>query len=234
MSGKRTVLLFAMLFVTSVLILSTAAGAATSTRSLPDSVNVGDFFTVSITVADYGTFGGIVETIPNGFTYDGSTLGESQVIEDGNSVRFILYGEENFEYTVTAPSTEGTYTFNGIVKDEDLYESTVGGDTSILLVSEDVEQDSVPDEQTSTPSVPTTQMDSEPVDPETIDEIPDEPVESETSVDDVTIESSKSVKTTPSTESTEDIPAPESAPFIATFGIIMIGIIATLVHKLKK
>ena len=52
MSGKRTVLLFAMLFVTSVLILSTAAGAATSTRSLPDSVNVGDFFTVSITGAD--------------------------------------------------------------------------------------------------------------------------------------------------------------------------------------
>ena len=234
MSRKITIQLFLVLFVASLLILPTAAGAATSSRTLPASVNVGAPITVSITVADYGTFGGIVETIPNGFTYDGSTLSESQVIEDGNSVKFILYGETNFKYTVTAPSTEGTYIFSGIVTDEDLYESTVGGDTSMLLVSEDVEQDSVPDEQTSTPSVPATQIESESVDSETIDEIPDEPTKSETSVDDVTNESSKSVKTTPSTESTEDIPATESTPFIATFGIILIGIIATLVHKLKK
>ena len=233
MSRKRTIPLFLVLFIASVLILPTVAGAVTSSRTLPASANVGAPITVSITVADYGTFGGIAETIPNGFTYDDSTLSESQIIEEGNLVKFILYGETNFEYTVTASSTEGTYLFSGILKDEENSEFSVGGDTSIILLAETVEEvnDPITNEQVSDPEVQTTQSPS--IDPDVVDEDQKESTESETSVDDVTDESSKSVKTTPSTESIEDIPASEATPFITTFGIIVIGVIATLAHKLK-
>ena len=236
MSRKIAIQLFLVLFVASVLMVPTVAGAPISSRTLPTSVNVGAPFTVSMTVADYGSFGLVVETIPDGFIYVESSLGVTQAEDTGNTVRFSLMGESGFDYTLIASSNENAYTFSGIIKDEDQNEFTIGGDTSVILVKETVEQviDPTPDEQTSTPNVQTTQIESESVDSETIDEIPDEPTKSETSVDDVTNESSKSVKTTPSTESTEDIPATESTPFIATFGIILIGIIATLVHKLKK
>ncbi|MBW6470938.1 MAG: hypothetical protein K0A90_06930 [Methanosarcinaceae archaeon] len=53
-------------------------------------------------------------------------------------------------------------------------------------------------------------------------------------MDNVTVKSSKTVKTTPSTETAEDIPATESTPFITTFGVILIGVIATLIHKIQK
>ena len=235
MNGKISIQLIIVLFVASILIMPTVAGATTSSRTMPASVNVGAPFTVSITVSDYGSAGEVIETIPDGFIYVDSTIDASRIIASINTVTFTLFGETNFDYTVIASNNADTYAFNGIIKDFDKNEFTIGGDTSIL-VGETAEQpnDPTPDEQTSTPSVPITQTNPDPVEPETIDENLDEPSESETSVDEVTIESSKSVKTTPSTESTEDIPATESTPFIATFGIILIGIIATLVHKLKK
>ena len=234
MNRKRTIPLFLVLFIVSVLILPTVAGAPTTSRTLPTSVNVNSEIIVSIAVSDYGSVGQVVETIPDGFMYIESSLGTTQAEDTGNTIRFNLMGESNFDYTLIASSNENTYTFSGIIKDEDQNEFTIGGDTSIL-VEKTAEQvnDPTPDEQTSSPNVPATQIDSEPIEPETIDENLDEPAESETSVDDVNDESSKSVKTTPSTESTEEIPASEATPFITTFGIIVIGIIATLVHKMK-
>ena len=232
MSRKITIPLFLVLFIVLVMILPTVAGAPISSRTMPASVNVGAPITVSIAVSDYGSAGMVIETIPDGFIYIDSTIDASQVAASVNTVTFTLFGETNFDYTIIASSNGGTYAFDGIIKDFDKDEFTIGGDTSIILVGEAAEpvNDPTPDEQTSTPNVPTTQLDSEPVHPETIDENPDE---SETSVDDVSDESSKSVKTTPSTESTEEIPASEATPFITTFGMIMIGIIATLVHKMK-
>ena len=234
MNRKRTIPLFLVLFIVSVLILPTVAGAPTTSRTLPTSVNVNSEIIVSIAVSDYGSVGQVVETIPDGFMYIESSLGTTQAEDTGNTIRFNLMGESNFDYTLIASSNENTYTFSGIIKDEDQNEFTIGGDTSIL-VEKTAEQvnDPTPDEQTSSPNVPATQIDSEPIEPETIDENLDEPAESETSVDDVNDESSKSVKTTPSTESTEEIPTSEATPFITTFGIIVIGIIATLVHKMK-
>ena len=131
MNPKRMVPILLVLFIATVLMLPIATAAASASRTMPASVEPGEQFTVSMEVSDYGTFGGVVETIPNGFTYDGSTL--SGVTEDGNSVYFILYGETNFEYTVTASSTEDTYAFSGIIKDEENSESAVGGDTSIIV-----------------------------------------------------------------------------------------------------
>jgi len=244
MSRKRTIPLFLVLFIASVLMIPTAAADASSSRTLPASANVGAPITVNIVANDYGTIGSVVETIPNGFTYVSSTLSDSQVVvETDNVIRFNLMGEPGFDYTVTASSSENTYAFSGIIKDDYLDEFSVGGDTSIILLAETVEEvnDPTPDEQTSDPitneqvsdpEVQTTQSPS--VDPDVVDEDQKESTANDNPVDDTSTESSKSVKTTPSTESTEDIPATESTPFIATFGIIMIGVIATLVHKLKK
>ncbi len=225
MNRKRTIPLFLVLFIVSVLILPTVAGAPTTSRTLPTSVNVNSEIIVSIAVSDYGSFGLVSETIPDGFNYIGSTLDITQEEVTGNTIRFALMGESGFDYTLISPSNEDSYTFIGIIKDDNENEFTIGGDTSIL-VEKTAEQVNDP-EQTSTPE---TQLDS---DSETIGENPDEPDEIETSVDDVSNESSKSVKTTPSTDSTEDIPESETTPFMSTFGMIVIGVIAILVHKRK-
>ena len=235
MSRKITIQLFLVLFVVSILMVPTVAGAPISSRTMPESVNMGAPFTVSIAVSDYGSFGMVVETIPDGFIYVESTLDVTQAEDTGNTVRFSLLGESSFDYTLIAPSNENSYTFSGTITDDYKNEFTIGGDTSIVVgTTTEPANDPTPDEQTSTPSVPATQTDPEPVEPETIDEIPDEPDEIETSADDVNDESPKSVSTTPSTESTENVPETESTPFISTFGIIIIGVIATLIHKLKK
>ncbi|NOR49205.1 MAG: hypothetical protein GQ533_14385 [Methanosarcinaceae archaeon] len=127
MNLKRMVPILVVLFIATVLMLPTATAAASS-RTMPASVEPGEQFTVSMEVSDYGTFGGVVETIPNGFTYDGSTL--SGVTVDGNSVYFILYGETSFEYTVTASNTEDNYMFSGIIIDVDNTEFPIA-DSSI-------------------------------------------------------------------------------------------------------
>jgi hypothetical protein len=240
LSRKITIKLLLILFVASILILPTATGAPTTSRTMPTLVNVGAPFTVSISVSDYGSFGQVVETIPSGFIYVESSLGVTQTEDAGNTLKFTLMGESSFYYTLIAPNHENSYTFCGIIIDGDSNEFTIGGDTSIM-VGETTEptNDPSPDEQT-------TNGESDLVKPETISENPDEAVESEISenpdeavesedpMDDTNTESSMSVKTDTSTESTEDIPESEATPFITSFGVIVIGIIASLVYKLKK
>ena len=47
----------------------------------------------------------------------------------GQDVRFTLQGERSFTYTVTASSTEGSYPFEGSLRDSDRMDSLVGGAT---------------------------------------------------------------------------------------------------------
>ena len=124
------------------------ASSATATRTLPDeSVPAGEGFTVTIEVADC-TFGKLIETLPEWFTYKTSTLEPGSVDVSGDivngekieTVEFILFGETSFTYTVTAPDTEGTYTFSGVLKVAD-DEDEVGGDTKIEV--EEVEADPI-------------------------------------------------------------------------------------------
>ena len=114
------------------------AGSATATRTLPaEPVPVGKNFTVTIVVSDYGMFGAVYESLPNGFCYLTSSLPPIQVrlFSETNTVRFALWNEASasFTYTVKAPDTEGTYNFSGIFKDEYKNESVVGGDTEIVI-----------------------------------------------------------------------------------------------------
>jgi len=135
MNRKRTIPVLLVLFIATVLMLPTAVGAASSSRTMPASVEPGAQFTVNIAVADYGSIGSVVETLPSGFTYVSSTLDAFQVIVAGNTVTFNLMGESSFEYTVTASSVEDTYAFSGILKNVDKSEVTVGGDTSIAVTT---------------------------------------------------------------------------------------------------
>ena len=104
---------------------SVAAQATPSaTRSLSStSVAPGDEFTVTIEI-DYAGLGtvdklavGVEETLPEGFTYGSTSLGEELANDLGNGVfGFAPLSEVSFTYTVTASSAPGSYTFSGILK----------------------------------------------------------------------------------------------------------------------
>ena len=90
---------------------------------------------VTIEVSGYGAVGQVVETLPEGFTYVSSNLGESAVA-DGQTVTFTLIDEESsFTYRVTAPDRDYRFTFRGIALNEDLQERGIGGDSRITVGS---------------------------------------------------------------------------------------------------
>ena len=125
------IMLAAVLVVVPVL-----ASPATATRTLPATVEPGANFNVGINASGCGVMGQVRETLPAGFTYVSSSMDPSQVTVDGNVVRFTFFGGANFTYTVTAPAAEATYTFAGVVLDEDLVEFAVGGNTQIEVSEE--------------------------------------------------------------------------------------------------
>ena len=127
-----------VLLFTVVLTMTTGVANAepTAMRTLPDEpVPAGETFTVRIEVAEYGSYGQVAETLPEGFCYLTSSLIPEWVTVEGetNTVRFTLFGKTSFTYTVKAPDTEGTYTISGILKDEDKNEYEVSGDTEIAV-----------------------------------------------------------------------------------------------------
>ena len=70
---------------------------------------------VTITAAGYGGFGQGVETLPSGFSYEGSDLSEAAVAVEGQTVAFTLLGDERFTYAVAASRAEGSYSFSGVL-----------------------------------------------------------------------------------------------------------------------
>jgi len=106
----------------------------TATRTLPEEpVSADESFTIEIEASHYGYFGNIVETLPEGFVYEDSTLNSESIEVEDDTVEFELSGEPSFTYTVTASDTEGTYTFSGILIDGDKNEYDIGGDTEIVI-----------------------------------------------------------------------------------------------------
>jgi hypothetical protein len=107
---------------------------ATATRSLPSaSVAPGANFNVVITASGYGTMGRVEETLPAGFSYVSSTLVPAAVTHTGQVYKFTLLGDASFTYTVKASSTVGSYTFNGVLKDENLASNLVGGNSLVTV-----------------------------------------------------------------------------------------------------
>ena len=82
---------------------------------------------VTITASNYGVFGQVVETLPEGFTFVGSSLDDAQFSSEGQTVQFNLLGDSRFTYTVMVSHVAGRYTFSGIIKNTDREEQTISG-----------------------------------------------------------------------------------------------------------
>ena len=88
---------------------------------------------VTITATGYGGFGQVEETLPQGFSYTGSSLSEGSVTVDGQTVSFVLLGDTSFTYTVDVPGDEGAYAFSGVLKDANREEMVIGGVSQVLV-----------------------------------------------------------------------------------------------------
>ena len=116
-------------------------GAATgprASRSFSSSaVGRSARITVSITAAEYGAFGVVTETLPEGFTYVAQSVSPSDIVVDpvGQSFSFVLLGEAAFSYQVTASATAGEFKFAGELTDDMPVPMTypVRGDSSITV-----------------------------------------------------------------------------------------------------
>ena len=93
----------------------------------------GGRLTVTITATGYGGFGQVEETLPQGFSYSGSSLSEGSITVDGQTVSFVLLGDTSFTYTVEVPDVEGAYTFSGVLRDASREERVIGGASQVTV-----------------------------------------------------------------------------------------------------
>ncbi|MCY4581708.1 MAG: hypothetical protein OXE50_02745 [Chloroflexi bacterium] len=113
-----------------------SAQGASATRSFDQStVAPGEPLIVTIAVAGYGSFGAVVETLPEGFAYVSSSHPADQIRVDGGTLRFTLLGEGPAEltYTLTAPPTKGSYRFDGTLRDADRMDHPIGGASEVTV-----------------------------------------------------------------------------------------------------
>ena len=141
------------------LLWPTLAGAqapASALRSFsPPSVAPGGEVEVTVTVGGYGAGGRVEETLPAGFSYvDGSAApADIRVTLDGQTVRFTMTETTEFTYKVSASSTEGDYTFNGVLKDLDRNSYPVGGASTVTVQAGAVAPGPVPEPDPTTEPV---------------------------------------------------------------------------------
>ena len=98
-----------------------------------DWASPGGELQVTITASNYGAFGQVVETLPDGFTFKSATLPSSQIEQEAQVVRFNLFGDSSVNYVVTVPTTEGRYTFTGVIRNADRAERSVTGHTQFRV-----------------------------------------------------------------------------------------------------
>ena len=117
--------------------VSVDAPVPTAIRGLPSRVSPGGDATVTITVGTYGSFGQVVETLPEGFAYvaDSVSPSEVRVGADSQVLTFTLLGpDQSFSYKVNATSSTGSHTFSGFLStDQEGVQVDVGGDSSITV-----------------------------------------------------------------------------------------------------
>ena len=93
--------------------------------------------------AEYGVFGQVVEMVPAGFRYLGSTHPADAVAVKGQTVTFLLLGESSVTYRVRAPDAPGNYSFSGVLTDEDRVEHAIGGDSTVAITRDDPLRDTL-------------------------------------------------------------------------------------------
>jgi len=72
--------------------------------ALPATPQAGESVNVTLTIPP-GFFGGIIEQIPEGFTFVGTTHPHDGVRQSGQTVIFALTGENTVQYTIQAPAS---------------------------------------------------------------------------------------------------------------------------------
>ena len=146
----------ALLGVSLVAAQEGADPSASASRSFDTaSVAPGGTVTVTIAAANYGRFGGVTETLPDGFSYVSSDdLDGDEVSEDGQIVKFTLQGTDiTFSYTVTASDTAGSYDFSGTLRDDDRDDHDVGGAASVTVTAGSAAQEASASRSFDTASV---------------------------------------------------------------------------------
>ena len=133
--SRRLGPLLVVIILVVVIVISVLASPATATRELPASVTSGAEFDVAIEASGCGAFGQAIETLPDGFSYVGCTQGDIGVEQIDDIVRFTFLGSASFIYRVKAPVVDitTTYTFNGVVKDENKNEYPIEDDYITVL-----------------------------------------------------------------------------------------------------
>ena len=111
-----------------------AQSTVSVTRSFAATVAPDGTLTVTITPVDVAP-GSITETLPAGFTYVDSTIGDSGTASAaGQEVTFVLIRDRAFTYTVTAPMTVGgPHPFSGTFRDSDRMDGEVLGTPSVTV-----------------------------------------------------------------------------------------------------
>ena len=108
-----------------------------ATRSFsPVTVAPGGEVIVTLMVTGVGGFGGVVETLPDGFTYVSS--GHAGVVEEGQNLTFPLLSQDSvtITYTVTASTEEKAHSFSGTVKNDQGVVVAVAGAQEITVRAE--------------------------------------------------------------------------------------------------
>ncbi len=134
-------------------IVTAVAPAATRTLStanpVPDST-----FEVMLDLSGF-QIGGVVETIPDGFTFSSTTHPSNRTYRSGQKVVFVVINETSLKYDVRAPS-EGGGTFTGTWYDA--LNGTTGDiertDVSVRIAETPTPSPSQTQKQTPSPSTP--------------------------------------------------------------------------------
>ena len=89
---------------------------------------------VTVAASNYGAAGFVEERLPAGFSYVSSTHPDGDVkVVDDRTIRFRLFTNNTFTYTVTVPDMGGSFDFDGFLRDDFLVDHTVGGDKTVTV-----------------------------------------------------------------------------------------------------
>ena len=115
-------------------VFSVAEAQAGPTRSFSsDTVAAGGTLDVTITLAGFN--GQVVETLPDGFTYESSTFvgNGRETNTDEPEIIFTVFGATSVTYTVTAPDPlpDGALTFMGVVRPIGADAVSIGGASAV-------------------------------------------------------------------------------------------------------
>ena len=118
-SKKLAVVWLVAIAIAIAIVLSALAAPVVAEEKVTRSVSTtnpssnGDF---DVTLTIGFQIGGIIETIPDGFTFVSTTHPPGQYNVSGQNIRFVVLNEPEIKYTVKAPSS-GSETLKGVWAD---------------------------------------------------------------------------------------------------------------------